>query len=446
MGGPGLVQIQYTDLVGFLRGVEVPYESLEKTRFPGALDGSSVYGFLEIERSDLLLEPVMETLKQVPWREGLWRVIGRIYTPEGLRFTRDPRFVAETLVGYLAELGFTAITGAELEFFLFESVKIKSSNPHTGLGYKLRSLEYPLYSSGYFNPVKRAYHTVEPMDTLASFRIEFSRALSALGYGSDVFHHEVAVSQMEASLRAGSPVYVGDEIVTAKWVARNIAKSHGLIAVFMPKPVFGDNGSGLHLHMSLWDTGMKSNLFVSDGVGLSEIARNFIAGILEHARSLSAIVAPTTNSYKRLVPGYEAPVYCVWGYYNRSAIIRIPATSDPRRFRVEFRAPDPTANPYLAITATIMAGLDGIKRRLDPGDPFEGNTYKLSRDDLRRLNIKTLPSSLDEALEELESDMEYLKPVFPKDLLEIYIELKRTESREVNMRPHPYEFYMYLSL
>ena len=388
----------------------------------------------------------METLKQVPWREGLWRVIGRIYTPEGSRFTRDPRFVAETLVSYLAELGFTAVTGAELEFFLFKSIKVRASNPHLGFGYKLKSIEHPEYSEGYFNPVKKAYHTVEPVDTLVSFRLEFSKALSALGYGGNVFHHEVATSQMEASLRAGDPVYLGDEIVTAKWVARNIAKSHGLIAVFMPKPVFGDNGSGLHLHVSLWDRDAKNNLFAGDGAGLSELARNFIAGILEHARSLSAIVAPTTNSYKRLVPGYEAPVYCVWGYYNRSAIIRIPATTDPRRFRVEFRAPDPTANPYLAVAATIMAGLDGVKRKLDPGDPFEGNAYKLSKEDLRRLGIKTLPSSLDEALDELESDMEYLKPVFPRDLLETYIELKRAESREVNMRSHPYEFYMYLGL
>ncbi len=446
MGGLELVQIHYTDLAGFLRGVEVPYESLKKNRFPGALDGSSVYGFLNVERSDLLLEPVMETLKKVPWREGLWRVIGRIYTPEGSRFTRDPRFVAETLVGYLADLGYTAVTGAELEFFLFKSIRVDVSNPYMGLGYKLKSLEYPAYSKGYFNPVKRAYHVVEPMDELASFRLEFSRALSALGYESSVLHHEVATSQIEVSLGAGDPVYVGDEVVSAKWVARNIAKLHDLIAVFMPKPVFGDNGSGLHLHISLWDSGVKNNLFVDNNGGLSELARNFIAGILEHARSLSAIVAPTTNSYRRLVPGYEAPVYCVWGYYNRTAVVRIPAASEPSKFRIEFRAPDPTANPYLAITATIMAGLDGIRRKLDPGDPFEGNAYKLSKDDLRRLNIRTLPSSLDEALDELESDMEYLKPVFPRDLIEAYIELKRAESREVNIRPHPYEFYMYLGL
>jgi glutamine synthetase len=446
MGGPGLVQIHYTDLAGFLRGVEVPYESLEKNRFPGALDGSSVYGFSDIERSDLLLEPVMETLKEVPWRKGLWRVIGRVYTPDGSRFKRDPRFVAETLISYLSELGFKAIMGAELEFFLFKAVKIEVSNPHIGLGYKLKSLEHPMYSNSYFNPTKRAYHVIEPLDTLSSFRIELSRALSALGYGNDVSHHEVAVSQVETSLSAGDPVYVGDEVITAKWAIRNIARLHDLVAVFMPKPVFGDNGSGLHLHVSLWDLSMKSNLFIGDDGGLSELARNFIAGVLDHARSLSAIVAPTTNSYRRLVPGYEAPVYCAWGHYNRSTIIRIPAVSEPRKFRIEFRAPDPTANPYLAVVATVMAGLDGIKRKLDPGDPFEGNVYRLSKEDLRRLGVKTLPSSLDEALDELESDMEYLKPVFPRDLIEAYIELKRVESREVNMRPHPYEFYTYLGL
>lgn len=445
MSGPSLVQIHYTDLAGFLRGVEVLYESLEKNRFPGALDGSSVYGFLGVERSDLLLEPVKETLKPVPWRNGLWRVIGRIYTPEGSRFSRDPRFVAENLVNYLDDMGFKALIGAELEFFLFKSVEVRLE-PYGTLGYSIQSLEFVGSSGGYFNPMKRSYHTLEPMDTLVDFRVSFSKALEALGYGSSVLHHEVASSQIEAALRSGDPVYVGDEVVTAKWVARNIARMNGLVAVFMPKPLYGDNGSGLHIHLSLWDRGLSRNLFAEGIGGLSELARSFIAGILEHARSLAAIVAPTTNSYRRLIPGYEAPVYCVWGYFNRTAIIRIPASPEPSKVRVEFRAPDPTANPYLAIAATVMAGLDGVRRKLDPGDPFEGNAYKLSKDDLRRLGIKMLPASLDEALDELESDHDYLKPVFPRDLIETYIELKRAESREVNMRPHPYEFYLYLGL
>jgi len=445
MGGPSLVQIQYTDLAGFLRGVEVPYDSLEKSRFPATFDGSSVYGFQRVERSDLLLEPVLETLKPIPWRSGVWRVIGRVYSPDGSRFSRDPRYVAETLVGFLESLGFKAVVGAELEFFLFSRVRVKASNPHRGLGYMVESIEHPEYPGSYFNPVKRAYHSVEPMDGFAGYRLELLRALEALGYGSDALHHEVASSQIEVSLKAGDPVYVGDEVITAKWAARGIARSMGFTAVFMPKPVYGDNGSGLHIHVSLWDSSLERNLFAGES-GLSGLARSFIAGILEHARSLAAIVAPTTNSYRRLVPGYEAPVYCVWGYYNRTAVIRVPAALEPRKVRIEFRAPDPTANPYLAIAATIMAGLDGVKRKLDPGDPFEDNVYKLSREDMRRLGIKTLPSSLEEALEELESDNEYLKPVFPRDLLEAYIELKRAEVREVNTRPHPYEFYLYLNL
>ncbi|MDM7274934.1 MAG: type I glutamate--ammonia ligase [Thermoprotei archaeon] len=440
-----IAQLQYVDLAGFLRGVEIPYDSLKNNKFPATFDGSSVYGFAKIEKSDLLLEPIPETLKQIPWQPEAVRVLSRIYEPGGSRYGRDPRLVAEKVKDHLEGLGFKPVVGVEVEFFLYRALKVRVLSPQRGLGYSLKTLESP-EGSGYFTQTKKAYHMVEPSDPLMDFRVEFSKALEALGYRSLISHHEVAVSQIEVSLASGDPAYVGDEVVTAKWAARNIARRMGLIALFMPKPVYGDNGSGMHLHASLWDLEGRVNLFSGVNGGLSETARHFIGGLIEHARSLAAIVAPTTNSYRRLVPGYEAPVYCVWGYYNRSAIVRIPAASNSGKLRIEFRAPDPAANPYLAIAATLMAGLDGVKRRLDPGDPYEGNVYKLSRWDLRRLGFKTLPSSLTEALEELDSDREYLKPVFTDDLIDAYIEVKRLEAEEVNMRPHPYEFYMYANL
>ncbi|MEM4559433.1 MAG: type I glutamate--ammonia ligase [Acidilobaceae archaeon] len=446
MSGPfKRVQVQYTDLAGFLRGVEVSYESIEENEFPVAFDGSSVFGLAEIEESDLLLNPVRETLKPIPWARDMARVLTRIYKPSRVRHSRDPRFVAEKTMDYLTELGFKPKVGVELEFFLFESVSVDVFNPSRGLGYTIKSHESPGSKRAYFTLTKRAYHSVDPIDSLSTFRLEYAKALEILGFSSEYTHHEVAVSQVESSLRAGDPVYAGDEVVTAKWVARNIAKSLGLIAVFLPKPVYGDNGSGLHIHLSLWDLEGKRNLF-QDNSSLSNLARYFIGGILEHSRSLAAIVAPTTNSYRRLVPGYEAPVYCTWGFHNRSTIIRVPVATNENKVRVEFRAPDPTANPYLAISATILAGIDGLRKRIEPGEPVNINVYKLTREDLRKMNIKTLPSSLSEALDELESDNEYLKPVFTDDLIETYIEIKRREVEEVNMRPHPYEFYQYLNL
>jgi glutamine synthetase len=217
----------------------------------------------------------------------------------------------------------------------------------------------------------------------------------------------------------------------------------GMRPVFMPKPLYEMNGSGLHLHISLWRD--DKNLFYNTN-GLSDVARYFIGGLIEHCRSLAAIIAPTTNSYKRLVPGYEAPVYCLWSRYNRSVAIRIPYASDERRVRIEFRPPDPSSNPYLAVSAVILAGLDGINRKIDPGPEFVGNAYKLSQEDVKRNRIMTLPRNLEEALEELENDHDYLKPVFSKDLVESYIEIKREEIREIDKRPSPYEFMLYADI
>lgn len=433
------VQIHYTDLMGVLRGVEVSYESFTNSEFPASFDGSSV-GFAPVESSDLLLKPLRDSLRPVPWLSGVGRAIGMIYTPKRERLPLDPRYVAEMAQERAMELGYLPLMGAELEFFLFSEVRLRVCEQSGNVGISLRSPESPYNSRGHFGLTKKSYHGVEPIDHFVPFRLKLSEALRALGYPADIMHHEVALSQIEMSLGAGSPAWLGDEVVTAKWAARNVAKSMGLVAVFLPKPIYGDNGSGMHLHVSLWDRERKRNLFNDE-----RLMRHFIGGVLEHARSLAAIVAPTTNSYRRLVPGYEAPVYIAWGYYNRTAIIRIPATNGESRTRIEFRAPDPTANPYLAAAALLMAGLDGIQRRIDPGDPYNGNLYALSKEERRRLGIKSLPGSLLEALDELESDHDYLRPVFPKELIGIFIEKKRKEAEEVLMRPHPIEFYLYMN-
>ena len=437
--------VHYTDLAGYLRQVEVPYENLED-RFVAAFDGSSVVGFAPIEKSDMLLEAVRETLVEVPWSEGVWRVIARVYRADGSRSPVDPRLAAERATQYSMDMGYKPVMGAEIEFFLFGSVRVDALNPQEGLGYRIENRELAGVSPGVHGVVKQSYHYPEPADTLTGFRLELIRVMGKLGYRVSASHHEVATSQVEVSLQPGTPEQLGDEFATLKWAARVMAARSGLAAVFMPKPVYGDNGSGMHIHLSLWDKEGSTNLF-HGGNGVSELALHFIAGVLEHARSLAAIASPTTNSYRRLVPGYEAPVYIAWGHYNRSAMIRIPTTKgNPKAARIEVRSPDPSANGYLAYAAVLMAGLDGVKRKLEPPEPYEGNLYKLEDSKRRELGIGVLPRSLEEALDELESDNEYLRPAFTKEMIQAYIDAKREEAEKVRLYPHPIEFYYYLPL
>ncbi len=439
--GPEFVEVQYIDLPGIARSVVIPYASYTKkaSGFVAAFDGSSVEGFEPINSSDLFLSPDVNTFSRVPWRPERARVFGRIYRGDGSRYQKDPRRVAEDTIAYLADKGYRPLTGAEIEFFLFSSLSVDVVNPARGTGYSVRSTEQPWDGASSPLVIKRSYHLSEPVDSLEQVRERMLAYFKAFGYDFNATHHEVAVSQSEVSVKAGDPLYVSDEIITFKQVARQVAKENGMVAVFLPKPIYGDNGSGLHFHMSLWDS--KGNAFAGDGEGLSQLARYFIGGILEHGRSLAAIVAPTVNSYRRLVPGYEAPVYLVWGYSNRSAAVRVPATGgDPSLTRVEFRSPDPLCNPYLALSATLLAGYDGIVKKIDPGDPVSSNVYEL-----KESGVKTLPKSLDEALDELESDNSYLQPIFGKELLESYIEVKRKESDMLRMYPSPMELYMYMS-
>lgn len=447
--GIEFVDLQYIDLTGFLRSVTVPYKSyIEKLpNFVGAFDGSSVEGFEPINKSDMFLKADEKTFSILPWNEKKSRVLTEIYNSYGKRYDKDPRYIASLVTNYIKEQGFSPLVGTEVEFFLFSSVKINVENPIKGIGYSLSSVEQPWDNDTLSLRTKKAYHFSQPNDKLADVREKIINSFNKMGYGFEASHHEVAVSQNEISVKAGDPLFVADEVITFKYVARNIALENGLIPVFMPKPLFGDNGSGLHFHLSLWDLDMKKNLFFDESSNnLSQLARYFIGGILYHGKSLAAVVAPTTNSYHRLVPGYEAPVYLVWGHSNRSAAIRIPATGGRSKLtRIEFRSPDPTCNPYFALSATLLAGIDGIKKKIDPGEPYEMDVYEIPKDKLSE-NVSVLPKSLDEALDELESDNEYLQPIFSKELINDYIEIKRKESDTIRMMPNPYEMYMYINL
>ncbi len=435
-----IILFHYIDLAGFLRSLESRYDGSLKAAF----DGSSVFGFRPIEDSDLHLFGDPDTLRPVPWKDRVFRVLSKIHLPSGDRYTRDPRYIAERVEEYSKqEFGFEPLVGVEVEFFLFDELDVNVTPIYTGVGYSVTSSEHPweVNAVGVF---KKAYHSVEPVDKILDYRITLHKYMSALGHTDiEVTHHEVALAQMEVDIQASTPLKTSDNIITLKWIARRVALEEGKIAIFLPKPIYGDNGSGMHLHLSLWRDG--ENEFAGDGE-ITDIARYFIGGILDHAESLAAIVAPTTNSYRRLAPGYEAPVIVSWGYRNRSAMIRVPAPRSKRHYRVEFRTPDPTANPYLAIAATIMAGLDGVRKKKDPGDPLDKSAYKLSENEIKSLGLRVLPKTLEEALDALESDNSYLKPVFTNDVIEAYIDMKRKEAETIRLIPHPYEIYLYSGL
>ena len=438
------IELQFTDLVGALHGVFVNSKDFYENLAQGfvKLDGSSIKGFADIEYSDLLLKPVVSTLARVPWHDRTARVFSVIYDPyTSRRFSKDPRYAAEKVEKLLSSKGLRALVGVEIEFFVFDSVEYHVSNYDQVL--KISSREA---RDMYKTPLKSSYYVVEPYDRFTEYRLILSKILKEYFKVSvKNHHHEVAsAGQIEVNVEATNPLPMADKVQTVKYVAKNIALQQGRMAVFLPKPVMGDNGSGMHVHLSLWDN--FHNLFCDendDYANLSQIARYFIGGLIEHGRSLSALVSPTVNSYRRLIPGYEAPIYLTWGKSNRSAAIRIPATLSAQSKRIEYRPPDPLANPYLALPAIILAGLDGINKKIDPGDPVDVNVYKLDVNRRRELGIVELPRSLEEAIDELESDNGYLKPVFDSELLESYVEVKRKESRFLQGIPSPAEFTYY---
>jgi glutamine synthetase len=441
------VELQFTDLLGYLRTILVSADQISDEVFSngmGKLDGSSVKGFTGIEESDLVLKPDPSTFAIIPWEKGLGRLICDVYRA-GSRFAKDPRFVSQTLDEVLSEEGLRSFISAELEFFIFN--KVSAYVDGSKQFYEVISDEGSWTGVAPFNRVKDGYYAPYPKDRFVHLKMEIGSVLKKhFGLQIEVLHHEVAAaSQHEINFRGGTVTYTADAIQTVKYVVKTLAYRQGLVATFMPKPIYGDNGSGMHVHVSIWRG--NENLFYDPNdsyASLSQFARYFIGGLIEHGRALSAIVSPTVNSYKRLVPGYEAPVYLVWSKANRSAAIRIPAYSDNHASkRVEYRPPDPSANPYLTFPAILLAGLDGVRRKIDPGDPVDENVYKMPPHKRRELGIKELPRSLEEALDELEADNEWLRPVFSKELIETYIELKREEARKVNSYPTPVEIMMY---
>jgi len=446
LNGMELVDLWFVDLIGALRHVSMTKECFLKNmedKIITKLDGSSVPGFATIERSDMNLMPDLESMIKIG---RIAHIFCFVCKPDGTPHPADPRYLAKRAENILYEKGLISYWGPEPEFFVFEDVKIRLVEPW--LQYvKIYSKEAPWSGSPYALQHKSAYYRTPPADSLFEYRNKLTEMLSTYGVEAICHHHEVATAgQIEVNIRYSTLMKMGDNLMILKYVAKNLAREMGLYATFMPKPLYGDNGSGMHVHQNLVSTD-GVNIFhdeEDDYAMLSQVARYYIGGLIEHGRALSAIVAPTVNSYKRLVPGYEAPVYLVWSKANRSAAVRIPAYNirDGKSKRVEFRPPDPSCNPYLAFIAMLAAGIDGINKRIDPGDPIDVNVYHLKS----RPDIRSLPRSLDEALDELESDMEFLTPFIPKDTIEVYVELKRKEALEVNMRISPFEYLMYFNV
>jgi len=449
------VDLQFTDLPGRLHHITIPASDFTEDSFKtgfGKLDGSSIKGFTTIYESDMVLVPVPSTMALIPWNEGVARVITQVHWGGGRgRFERDPRHIAEEAEKKQLEEGYVSYFGPELEFFVFDKVELDVATPQSGTGYKIYAREAPWSKNGSFIiRYKEGYYPAPPVDQLMDIRLEAINILTVyFGFTIEATHHEVATAgQGEIDFRYSTLTDTADKVQTVKYVVKNVAAKHGMIATFMPKPMFGDNGTGMHTHFSLWSKDGKNVMYDPNDeyAELSQIGRYIVGGILEHGRALSAIASPTVNSYRRLIPGFEAPIYLVWSKSNRSAAIRIPAyyKGMEKAKRLEYRPPDPTANPYLLFAAMLMAALDGIKKKIDPGDPVDENVYHMSKERKEQLKIRELPRSLDEALDELESDNEFLKPVFNSSIINAYIDLKREEARTLQQYPHPMEFYYYL--
>jgi glutamine synthetase len=462
--GVRMVDFKFTDLPGTWQHLGLSIHSLDEDAFTEGLgfDGSSIRGFQEIAESDMVLIPDAATALIDPFHEEktmsiLCNVIDPI-TRE--RYSRDPRYVAEKAERYLVETGIadTVYMGPEAEFFIFDHAafdqrpntafyEVESDqaywnrgrgfgegarNGDANLGYKIRS--------------QQGYFPTAPSDTHSDLRARMVIAMEKMGIHCEFQHHEVgSAGQAEINVRFNTLLKMADHLQLQKYVVKNVARAAGKTATFMPKPLFEENGSGMHVHQSL-SKGGENVMYDFQGYGqLSREALNYIGGILRHGKALMAFCAPTTNSYRRLVPGYEAPVNLVYSQRNRSAAVRIPVySSSPKAKRLEFRPPDPTANPYLAFSALLMAGLDGIQNRIDPGRPVDVDLFELPPDELAK--IKHVPGSLEDALDALEEDHEFLLKggVFTEDLIRTWIDYKRAEEADqVRLRPHPWEFALY---
>ncbi|MHB8191469.1 MAG: type I glutamate--ammonia ligase [Ferrimicrobium sp.] len=455
-----MVDLRFCDLPGVMQHLSVPIGQLTEESFEEGFgfDGSSIRGFKTIEASDMILKPDPTTAVIDPFRQHRTLNLNCfIFDPiTGEPYTRDPRYVAKRAEEYLGTMDFadTAYFGPEAEFFIFDDVRYhqdmhsSSYSVDSGEGaWNTARAEGP--NLGYKLAEKGGYFPVPPSDKFQDLRSEMVLVMQSLGIEIEVQHHEVATAgQAEIDMRYDTLLRMADKLMLYKYVVKSVAYQAGHTATFMPKPLFQDNGSGMHTHQSLWQDGEP--LFYEEGTyaELSDLGRHYIGGILAHAPAILALAAPSTNSYKRLVPGYEAPVNLVYSQRNRSAACRIPAYSaSPKAKRVEFRCPDATANPYLAFAAMLMAGIDGVRNKIEPPAPDDRDLFDLSHEEAKE--VPTVPASLEAALEALRNDHEFLLEgdVFTEDLIETWIDYKLlNEVDAIRLRPHPYEFAMYYSM
>ena len=455
-----VVDLKFCDLPGLWQHFSIPATDLNDELFTVGIgfDGSSIRGFQKIHESDMLLVPDPATAFVDPvLKVPTISIICDVKDPVTEKpYERDPRFIAKKAERYLKATGIADVSywGPELEHYIFDSARFDQD---THSGYYFIDSEEGVWNSGkdeqpnlaYRPRYKEGYFPVPPMDKLQDLRSEIMLRMIKAGIDIEVHHHEVGTAgQGEFDMVFRSLVRMADQVLLYKYILKNTAREFGKVATFMPKPIFQDNGSGMHVHQSLWKEG-KNLFFDKSGYALtSQLCRWYIGGLLKHASSLLAFCAPTTNSYRRLVPGYEAPINLVYSQRNRSACARIPVyTRSPKAKRVEFRAPDPSCNSYFAFAAMLLAGLDGIQNRIDPGKPVDKDLYELEPEEAAK--IKSTPGSLEEVLDALEQDHKYLLKggVFTQDIIDTWIDYKRTKEIDaVRLRPHPYEFYLYFDV
>ena len=459
--GAKFVDLRFSDLPGLMQHFSMPFEEFGEEAFEEGLgfDGSSIRGFQEIQESDMILVPDPDTAVMDPFRQHPTLIL-HAYVKDPLTgefYSRDPRYIAKKAEDYLVGSGIadTAYFGPEAEFYIFDSIRF-DQNQHSGY-YYIDAVEGVWNSGrdedggnkGYKPRYKEGYFPVPPMDHYQDLRSEMVLTLRELGVPVEVHHHEVGTAgQSEIDMGFASLLSMADRLMLYKYTVKNVGLRYGKTVTFMPKPIYQDNGSGMHVHQSLWKDGEPLFWDELGYAQLSDTARWYIGGILEHAPALLALCAPTTNSFKRLVPGYEAPVNLVYSQRNRSAAVRIPLYSkSPKSKRIEFRCPDPSCNPYLAFPALLMAGIDGIKNKIEPPDPVDKDLYDLPPEDLAA--VPQVPDSLDKALDALEADHDFLLEggVFTDDVIEHWVEYKRVhEVDEIRLRPHPYEFALYYDI
>ena len=455
-----IIDFKFVDVPGLWQHFSISTSELTEDLFEEGIgfDGSSIRGFQTIDESDMLLIPDPTTAFLDPFTQHpTLSLICNVRDPiTGKAYSRDPRYIAQKAEKYLKSTGIaeTSYWGPEIEFYIFDNIRFDQSY---NFGYYYIDSEEGFWNSGdgtkpnlgYKPRYKEGYFPVAPMDHLQDIRSEMLRTLEKLGVVMEIHHHEVGTAgQTEMDMRYTTLTKMADQVLTYKYVIKNVARKYGKTATTMPKPIFMDNGSGMHTHQSLWKGG-KNLFYDKKGYALiSQTAKYYIGGLLKHAYALCGFIAPTTNSYRRLVPGYEAPINLVYSQRNRSACIRIPMyTKHEKAKRLEFRSPDPSCNPYLAFSAMLMAGLDGIENKIEPPEPIDKDLYELEPEQAAK--VKSLPGTLEQALDALEADHKFMLKgeVFTPDLIDTWITYKRKKEVDaIRLRPHPYEFALYFDI